>query len=157
VQSGAGVRSHEVEALARERLGAEIQAVSLLHSIGDGAAGLRGWSVLTEHGVFWLLEGPAGAEMFRAIMTAVGANVARAVRRYLELHPEAATPATAAASEPYACRACGAAVAPVRPSARIERGLCTRCYHAERARRRYREDPEYRARERARRRGPTRE
>jgi hypothetical protein len=148
------VRTDEVEALARERLGAEIQAVDLLRATGDGAAGLRVWSVLTEHGSFWLVEGPAGVEIFRPIAAGGGLPAARAVGRYLALHPEAAIPAGAArrpgAPEAYACRACGATVAPVRRSVQAERGLCRRCYHAEQARRRYRGDPEFRARSLAR-------
>jgi hypothetical protein len=141
---------HEVEALARERLGAEILAVSRLRA--TGAEGLRTWSILTEHGAFWLVEGPAGTEIFRPIGVPRGGGGAHAVARYLELHPEAATPATAAPLAAYACRACGATVTPRRRSAQSERGLCERCYHAESQRRRYREDPEHRARELARRR-----
>jgi hypothetical protein len=79
------VRSHEVEALAGERLGMEIQAVELLRATGGGADGLRVWAVLTEHGAFWLVEGPAGAELLRPI--GGGWNgVARAVGRYRGLH-----------------------------------------------------------------------
>jgi hypothetical protein len=141
------VRSHEVEALAGERLGTEIQAVELLRAAG--AAGLDIWAVLTEHGTFWLVEGPAGAELLRPIGGGWD-SVARAVDRYRGLHPEAGIPA--AALEPYRCRGCGAAVAPLRPSARTERGLCTRCLRADSQRRRYREDPEHRARDLARRR-----
>jgi hypothetical protein len=140
------VRSDEVEALARERLGAEIQAVGLLRATGDGADGLRAWSIMTQHGTFWLLEGPAGAEIFRPSGAADGASLARAMRRYLELHPEA----TAAARAAYACRACGATVTPRRRSAQSERGLCGRCYHTDCERRRYREDPEHRRRKLAR-------
>jgi hypothetical protein len=139
------VRSDEVEALAGERLGAEIQAVELLRATGGGAGGLDVWAVLTEHGTFWLVDGPAGAELLRAIGGGWD-GVTRAVDRYRGLHPEAGGPAL----EPYACRACGVAVAPVRWSARTERGLCTRCLHADHMRRRYREDPAYRARELAR-------
>jgi hypothetical protein len=147
------VRSDEVEALARERLGAEIQAVGLLRATGDGADGLRAWSIMTQHGTFWLLEGPGGAELLRPLR-AGGDGVARAVDRYLALRPEAAIPAGPArrpgATEAYACRACGATFTPVRRSERAERLLCNRCYRAERARRRYRGDPEFRARSLAR-------
>jgi hypothetical protein len=154
VHSGAGVRSDEVEALARERLGAEIQAVRLLRATCDGAEGLRVWSILTAHGTFWVVEGPAGTEIFRRIAARGGDHVARAVGRYLTLHPSAASPAPAAGASParpaYACRACGATVAPARRSAQAERGFCRRCYRAEQARRRYQEDPEFRARSLAR-------
>jgi hypothetical protein len=77
-----------------------------------------------------------------------GHHIAYAVGRYLALHPEAGSPA--AALEAHACRACGAAVAPVRRSAWSERGHCRRCDRAEDERRRYREDPAYRARKLAR-------
>jgi hypothetical protein len=151
VQSGAGVRSDEVEALARGRLGAEVQAVSLLLATGDGAEGLRVWSVLTEPGTFWLVEGPAGTEIFRPGGARGGAPAAHAVGRYRALHPSAATPVPAArrtgAPEAYACRACGATVTPSRRSVQVERGLCKRCCQADYRRRRYREDPEYRARQ----------
>ena len=144
---------------ARERLGMEIQAASLARARTAENRALEIWALLTEHGWFWLVEGEGVIELFRA--THHGPlSVAAATRRFLELHPTGparptavapstpppATPRPSGAPSPYDCRTCGARVTPRRPSGQAEHRLCERCYHVERQRERYRDDPEVRAR-----------
>ena len=151
-----------VTVLARERLGLEIQAATHLGARLAGIRRVEVWSLMTEHGVFWLIEGGGQAELLRASRGGPGA-VDAAVRRFLELHSSeasrttecprrAAPPALPPREEPlpYDCRLCGVQVTPHRPGRQAEGRLCERCYRVERARARYHGDPEYRARELAR-------
>ena len=113
------------------------------------------WSLLTEHAWFSLVEGAGAIELFRATSYSPP-TVAAATRRFLELHPIGAalpqatprppTPRPTKAPAPYDCRTCRTQVTPHRPSGQAERRLCERCYHVERQRERYRDDPEVRAR-----------
>ena len=147
----------EVTAYARERLGLEIQAVIRLPARQAGRRQLQIWSLMTEHGHFWLVKEAGQVELFRATHTGP-----RPVRRFLELHPEepAVAAASPAADSPIAsrrvsarivfdCRLCGRSVTRQRATKQLARQLCSRCAHAERERERYRDDPEYRARCRA--------
>ena len=107
----------EVIAHARERLGLEIQAVSRLRSPRIGRRQPVVWSLLTEHGRFWLVEEAGQVELFRA------PSVALAVRRFLQLHPAGPdAPAERRVTRPaprhtpipsaYDCRTCGTRVTP---------------------------------------------
>jgi hypothetical protein len=146
---------HEVAAHARRRLGMEVQAASLARARG-ATRGVRVWTVMTEHGHFWLAEAGGAIEVFRAIRgrgAQVGAgscaSPAEAARRFIELHPEVDAAVQVELPDPTAtfpCRTCGALVVMRRPSQRTGRELCKRCRHAERERERYHSDPEYRAR-----------
>ena len=158
----------EVTVHARERLGMEIQAASLLHSRPVGSRSPVVWSLMTEHRWFWLVEEAGAIELFRATHHGPPA-VAEATRRFLELHPTgperpAAPPAAPrprrAAARPAAipndeesarfdCRVCGEEVVTRRGTVLADRQLCTQCRHAERERLRYQDDPEHRARRRA--------
>ena len=146
----------EVTEHAHERLGLEIQAVSRLRPTTARHRRLEVWSLLTEHGRFWLVEEGGAVELFRA---AHGDSRSTAVagRQFLQLHPEGpeapATPRIARRDTPrastpsaYDCHGCGIRVTPQRRSEMADRQLCRRCRHVERARERYRDDPEYRAR-----------
>ena len=149
---------YEVAAHIRERLGMEVQAISLTRARARGSPTPRVWTVMTAHGHFWLVEGAGEVELFRAVpprATAVGAagcaSAAEAARRFLELHPAQHSPdapAGAAASDDlsFACQVCGAWVTRRRRTERAARPLCKRCRHAERERLRYHDDPQYRAR-----------
>ena len=148
-----------VTAYARERLGMEIQGASLAQAPASGSQVPEIWTLLTEHGDFWLVEGGGAIELFRA--TRYGPPAAgEAERRFLELHPTGPAPRAAVsrsrprravelagpACAPYDCRTCGVQVTPRRPSEQGDRRLCARCFRAERARERYHGDPEHRAR-----------
>jgi hypothetical protein len=148
----------EVAAYVRDRLGMDPQAVARARrGVPAGWAG-RVWDVMTERGNFWLVEDGAAVELFLAFAptgptspTARYPTPARAVARFLELHPadpDAATraPPTDDAPIRLTCHSCGVEVSSIRPPAAVERLLCTRCRRAERGRERYRTDPEYRAR-----------
>ncbi len=147
----------EVTALARERLGLELQAVTLLRRPGPGRGPPGVWSLMTEHGAFWLVEQDGQVELFRATHTDRNPSP-EATRRFRELHPEKSpvatvpptadaplTPAQAPARRVFDCRVCGRSVTPRRVSDHVTRQLCPPCAHATRARERYRDDPEYRA------------
>ena len=146
-----GMQLGEVAALARERLGMEIQAVELLRVRADGSRAPEVWSLLTEHGHFWLVEGAGAVELLRAPVAGGARSVAAAVGRFLQLHPQQRPargrppPVTPAPSE-YDCARCGVRVTPRRRSGMVDRQLCRRCHHAAREREQYRDDPEYRAR-----------
>jgi hypothetical protein len=145
-----------VAAYARDRLGMDPQAIEPRRGLPAGWAG-RVWWVMTEGGTFWLVEDGAAAELLlAAVPIGVMASTrvryptpARAVARFLELHPPApraaATPADDAPIR-FTCRACGVEVSKTRPTVAVERGLCPRCRHLEREHERYHSDPEYRAR-----------
>ena len=147
----------EVATHAHERLGLEIQAVSRLRPATARRRRLEVWSLLTEHGRFWLVEEGGAVELFRRFPGDSGSTTV-VVRQFLQLHPDGpeapATPrvtrrVTPRASKPSAyhyCRTCGTRVTPQRRSEMQERQLCRRCRHVERERERYRDDPEYRAR-----------
>ena len=152
----------EVTAHAHERLGLEIQAVSRLRSLRMGRRRLEVWSLMTEHGRFWLVEEGGAVELIRDV-PGRARSTTMAVRQFLQLHPEGpAAPATprvarratprAPAPSAYDCRTCGVRVTPQRRSVMAERQLCPRCRHLEREREHYRDDPEYRAHVRATRR-----
>ena len=130
-----------ITAFARERLGMDIQATSHAQARAAGSRALEVWSLMTEHGHFWLVEEAGEVELGRGTRTgALAADVA--IQRFLELHPTG--PARPAAA--YDCRTCGVQVTPRRPHGQTERQLCARCYHIERERERYQNDPDYRAR-----------
>ena len=149
----------EVTAFARERLGMELQSVTRLGARLAGTRRLEVWSLMTEHGWFWLVDGADQVELLRATRGGLGA-IDAATQRFLELHPTGparraavppAAPLPAAIPTGYDCHTCGVRVTPRRPSGQAVCRLCERCYHAERERERYDDDPEYRARHRARR------
>jgi hypothetical protein len=145
----------EVTAHARERLGMEIQAVDLLRARRAGGRAPEVWSLLTEHGNFWLVEGGGAIELFRATY-----NGPQPVQRFLELHPtggprpgalspstpQAPTPRLRAAPVLYDCRLCGVGVVTRQGTVLAERQQCRRCRHVEQERERYQNDPAYRAR-----------
>ncbi len=157
-----------VTAYARERLGMEIQAVTHLGARLAGTQRLEVWSLMTEHGWFWLVEGAGAVELFRSVHHGPPA-VAEATRRFLELHPirpaqpapwpplaaetpavpQLHTPRPRAAPVLYDCRSCGVGVVTRRGSVLADRQLCKQCRHAECERVRYQNDPEARARRRA--------
>ena len=149
---------HEVAGHVRERLGMEIQAVSLARARPPGSQAPQVWTVMTAHGYFWLVEGAGQVELFRAVSgrglltDATGCpSAAKAARRFLELHPEAqrsapGAPSAAVDGVAFDCRMCGARVTLLRRSEQAARQLCKRCRHAERERLRYHDDPQYRAR-----------
>ena len=149
----------EVAAHAHERLGLEIQAATFRGAQLAGHRHLGVWSLLTEHGRFWLVEEGGAVELFRRFPGDSGSTT-RVVRQFRQLHPDGpeapATPrvarrvarrVTPRAPKPsaYDCRTCGARVTPQRPSVMQERQLCRRCRHAEYERELYRNDPAYRA------------
>ena len=138
MQQGAVVDLQHVTAHARERLGMEIQAVELLHTPPAGSRTPEVWSLLTEHGDFWLVERAGQVEIFRA--TFGGQPATLATKRFLELHPGASDLSA------YDCRACGTRVILRRRGRWAARKLCARCAHAENQRERYYSDPAYRAR-----------
>ena len=141
----------------------EVQAASLIRARARGVPMPRVWTVMTEHGHFWLVEDAGLVELFRAVparATPRGVNgcatAAEAGRRFLELHPalrasepRAETTGDAPRGEDgmsFACQACGAWVTRRRRTEDSARQLCKRCRHAERERLRYHDDPQYRAR-----------
>ena len=140
---------HAVAAHARERLGMEPQATTLLGAQSVGRPRLEVWSLMTEHGWFWLVEEGGAVELFRGFPGGIkSADVA--ARQFLELHREGRSAPhrqqAAAAPGEYACCRCGVRVTPRQWSAMVNRQLCRRCRHLEHERERYRDDPEYRAR-----------
>ena len=144
---GTGVDVQQVTAHARKRLGIEIQAANRVRARRTGDRTLEVWSLLTEHGRFWLVEEVGEVELFRTTQHGRAA-VGEATRRFLELHPSGpARPAALSPADtrppaprpretpaPYECHTCGAQVTPRRPSGQAERQLCARCYRVERAR-----------------------
>ena len=124
----------EVVAHARERLGLEIQAVSRLRPATARRRRLEVWSLLTEHGRFWLVEEGGAVEAVELFRDVPGGarSAAMAVQQFLDLHPEGrrdapaarrvARPATRRAPtlSAYDCRTCGARVTP--PSAERDAG-----------------------------------
>ena len=145
----------QVAEAIRERLGMELQALSLVRGGWPDWQTPRVWTVMTEHGRFWAVEGTHDVELFRAVPSRAlrsnpsdCASPAEALRHYLALHPQAAdSPASDAAErESYTCRNCGVGVGARRRSERTSRQLCRRCYHAECERVRYQNDADYRAR-----------
>ena len=165
----------EVTAHARERLGMEIQAVTHLDARLAGTQRLEVWSLMTEHGWFWLVEEAGAVELFRSVHHGPPA-VAEATRRFLELHPirpaqpapwpplaaetpavpQPPTPCPRAAPVLYDCRSCGVGVVTRRGSVLADRQLCRRCRHVEQERERYQNDPAHRARLLARKRNQNR-
>jgi predicted RNA-binding Zn-ribbon protein involved in translation (DUF1610 family) len=150
----------DVAAHVRERLGMEVQAVSLVRARAPTEVTPYVWAVMTEHGHFWLVEGAGRVELFRALPTRAGAaggadcgSAAEAARRFLELHPDVqgaeSPPIRSAPPEDglsFACQSCGVWVTRRRRTEQSNRHLCKRCRHAERERLRYHDDPQYRAR-----------
>jgi len=147
-----------VTAYARERLGLELQAVTLLRRPGSGRGPPGVWSLMTEHGAFWLVEEDGQVELFRATHDRRNPFL-EAARRFRELHPEKPpvatapptadaplTPVQALARRVFDCRLCGRSVTPRRVSEHVTRQLCPPCAHNTRERERYHDDPEYRAR-----------
>ena len=131
-----------VTAHARERLGMEIQAATFVGAQPAGRRRLEVWSLMTERGDFWLIEEGGAVELFRSVPGGVK-FAGMVVRQFLELHPEGrSAPPPPGESD---CRGCGVRVAPRRRGTMADRQFCRRCYHAERERERYRDDPEYRA------------
>ena len=144
----------DVTAYARERLGMEVQAATLLRTQTAECRRLEVWWLMTERGYFWLVEGGSGVELFRDAH-GDSRSTAVAVRQFLQLHPEGpdvsaarrvARPVTRRTPPPgaYDCRTCGARVTPRRRSAMVDRQLCRRCHRVEWERERYRDDPEHR-------------
>ena len=84
----AAMGPRQVIAYAGERLGMEIQAVSLLCARPAGSRRPEVWEVLTEHGYFWLVEAAGAAELFRATQEGGRSSALLAIRRFRELHPE---------------------------------------------------------------------
>jgi hypothetical protein len=150
--------AQQVAEHARERLGTEIQAVTRARAAPASSQPPKAWSVLTEHGYFWLVEQDGEVELFRMTHEHRALSARQAVERFLNLHPEwrapspADRPGPAATSPPAAgpsvatCRRCEAPISRRRQARAADPGLCTRCAHAERMRLRYQNDPEYRAR-----------
>ena len=153
----------EVAARVRELIGMDIQAVGLVKTRTRGEPAPRVWTVMTEHGYFWLVEDGVTTEVFRAVqqrsMPASASachSAAEAARRFIDLHPRAdaaeQSPDEVEARETdgpartFLCEACGALVTRRRQAERSARSLCPRCRHAERERLRYQQDPQYRAR-----------
>ena len=153
----------EVAARVRELIGMDVQAVGLVRARARGEPAPRVWTVMTEHGYFWLVEDGTVTEVFRAVQqrsapasASACHSAAEAARRFIDLHPRAA-PAERAACDARAretggmgrsflCEACGTQVTRRRQVERTARALCPRCRHAERERLRYQQDPQYRAR-----------
>ena len=77
----------EVTAYARERLGMEIQAATLLGAQPAWGRRLEGWSLMTERGWFWLVEEGSAVELFRGAPGGAR-SVGLAVRQFLGLHPD---------------------------------------------------------------------
>ena len=121
----------EVMAYASDRLGMAVQAAVRAASPGD-TQGLTVWRLLTEHGSFYLVDGPAGCELFRT------AKPMQPIREYRRLHPETAVP-TSPGRVTFACTQCGGRVrtAPTTMLARDQ--LCRRCRNRLAEQRRYRE------------------
>jgi hypothetical protein len=151
------MQSHQVAAQVRERLGMEVQAVSLVRGRSRAAWSGHVWAVMTEHGHFWVVESGGIVELFRVaqaedpILRSIScASPTDAVKRFLELHPEVRAATAASASQEgaisFTCRTCGIEVTLQRWTERASRELCKRCRHAERERLRYQTDPDYRAR-----------
>ena len=157
------MQPEEVAARVRELIGMDIQAVGLVRTRTRGEPAPRVWTVMTEHGYFWLVEDGVATEVFRAVqqrsMPASAAachSAVEAARRFLDLHPretvaeqppsDVAARETNGASRTFLCEACGAPVTRRRRVERSARALCPRCRHAERERLRYQQDPQYRAR-----------
>ncbi len=153
----------EVAAHVRELIGMDIQAVGLVRARTRGEPAPRVWTVMTEHGYFWLVEDGEASELLRAVQqrsTPASASAchsaAEAARRFIDLHPRAtpaepqagdvAAHATTDAGRSFSCKTCGAEVTRRRQVERTARALCPRCRHAERERLRYQQDPHYRAR-----------
>jgi len=132
-----------VTAYARERLGLELQAVTLLRRPGSGRGPPGVWSLMTEHGTFWLVEEDGQVELFRATHDSRTPSL-EATRRFRELHPK--EPPRAPARLDFACRRCGRSVTPRRVADHVTRQLCPACAHTTREQERYHGDPEYHAR-----------
>ena len=160
---GTVMEPEEVAARVRELIGMDIQAVGLVRARTRGEPAPRVWTVMTEHGYFWLVEDGAATEVFRAVQQrsmpaspSACHSAAEAARRFVDLHPRGA-PAEPTASDvesretgngcrTFLCEACGVEVTRRRQVERTARSLCPRCRHAERERLRYQQDPRYRAR-----------
>ena len=139
----------DVTAYARERLGMEVQAATLLGAQPAGGRRLEVWSLMTERGWFWFVEEGSAVELFRGAPGGAK-SVGLVVRQFLELHPQArparnSSPSAGRSSREYDCRRCEVRVTPRQRSMMVDRQLCRRCHHAERERERYRDDPGYRA------------
>ena len=84
----------DLAAHAGERLGTDVQAVSLVRRGRRGRGAPRVWEMMTENGFFWLVERAGTVEMFRAALTpgsrgaAACASPREAIRRFLDLHPD---------------------------------------------------------------------
>jgi hypothetical protein len=163
-----------IAAHVRERSGLDVQAVTLVRSSTHGDPSPWVWAAMTEYGHFWAVENGKIIELFRAVPRRTSPDdllachsAVEAARRFSLLHPLApAIPerpaplppvensAVAEAEQPVSeastttCQACGAAFAQRRQHRSLAAAshLCSRCRHAERERRRYQQDPGYRAR-----------
>lgn len=164
-----------IEALVRERSGLDVQAVTLVRSSTAGEPSPWVWAAMTEYGHFWAVEDGETLELFRAVARRTAPDdlltchsAVEAARRFMLLHPPAAVsrprqlvattggipgPPTngeqsAATDGSATCQACGTSFAQRRQRTSMESAshLCARCRHAERERRRYQQDPGYRAR-----------
>ena len=77
---------------ASELLGLDIQAVILARSRSARSGGLQTWELMTQHGLFWLVEDGGVAELFVVGSSKVGrhpmsaSGVMQAMSRYRELH-----------------------------------------------------------------------
>jgi hypothetical protein len=153
MQRGNGVNASHVTAHAGEHLGLEIQAATLLPDRPMGRRRLHVWSLMTGLGNFWLVEEAGVVELFRADRHGCRSGPA-AARGFVQLHPDgppavAEPPVSGRPSQAvivFSCRVCGACVTRRRRPRPDDSGLCPRCAHAERERRRYQTDARYRAR-----------
>ena len=161
-----------IAAHVRERSGLDVQAVTLVRSSENGDPSPWVWAAMTEYGHFWAVENGETIELFRAVarrtlpddLLACHSAV-EAARRFVLLHPSSSVVrphAVTSASrdsrpsdnaEPIPeganiCQSCGATFAMRRHRGATSQvaHLCARCRHAERERRRYQQDPGYRAR-----------
>ena len=87
-------RIDALEAYARERLGAEVQAITHVGQLVRAEGAPDVWHVMTEAGTFWLAERDGVAELFPATVGSYWRRDAgccrspqQAARRFLELHP----------------------------------------------------------------------
>jgi hypothetical protein len=163
-----------IAAHVRERSGLDVQAVTLVRASASENSSPWVWAAMTEYGHFWAVENGATIELFRAVARRTSPDdllachsAVEAARRFMLLHPQApSTRVGAILAEPpqespaaggdqpavssgvMTCQSCGAAFTFRRQRHSLDGAshLCARCRHAERERRRYQQDPNYRAR-----------
>jgi len=83
----------ELAALVSERLGAEIQALTLVWRGLQGVQTVEAWQALVPAGRFWVVQSGADIELFHSgrfpgrASLAMCASATDAVERFVELHP----------------------------------------------------------------------